>query len=193
MAKVIEMSGKTVGSKYLKFTKPLEKLNEFLLNIPYFKQISDDAANIQNLFNDYRDYHWEKDKGDVENITGPEKDALQHFYGSKVLKDKYGAIPSFLAGLFHEVEGYSELHAPESIAADLINNILGLGSKDMSGNSNLIELLEKHRDKTINDEELSILKSYIDYGIESSIKPPGYAISGWMPDEKTIIEQFRER
>ena len=121
------------------------------------KQTKDIQRYVRYLANPYKGEAYQiEDKP----ISSTDADALQHFYGSKIIADKYGVPKSLLAGLFHELEGMELGHTTKSIKADIINNISGLmmgGNAPKYNTDQLLALLEKNYSTSLyGDEHLSI-------------------------------------
>ena len=118
---------------------------------------------------------------DAYQLTGSDTDALQHFYGSQIVADKYGVGKSILSGLAHEFEGILERHSAEAIGKDFLNNISGIFMGDNAPKYNtdeLYRLLEKNHSynfyggNPLTLDEKTILDGLLQYGLDWTMDPP---------------------
>ena len=159
------------------------------------KQTKDIQRYVRYLANPYKGEAYQiEDKP----ISSTDADALQHFYGCKIIADKYGVPKSLLAGLFHELEGMELGHTTKSIKADIINNISGLmmgGNAPKYNTDQLLALLEKnystslYGDEPLSIEDKTILDGLLTYGLDWTVDPPRSSKSNIELEQKPKIGQ----
>ena len=142
-------------------------------------ELSKDAALVSKLFTPstfhnrfkgfrHKTYSYNLNNKKVEYIIGDcELDALTHFYGNLLYKDKYGVIITGLAGLVNELYGSIILgNTWKSQKIDFQNNYSGLinyGPKQLEA----LKILLKG--DIISD---STFKDFLAYGLQNTNTPP---------------------
>ena len=145
----------------------------------------DKTEGIENLAGGVEDFWFKdfydrfpgkfKDSPDAKtlmNVSEIDLDALTHYYGQALSQQKYGTMPTLLAGLFNEARGTYRGNKVGGTVVDLINNISGL-SPDISGEqekyTNILSSLIEDPNFKVSDEDMVGL---LQHGLGWTVDPP---------------------
>ena len=143
-------------------------------------------------------------------LSGQDRDALMHFYGSEESAKEHGSGTAVLAGLFHEFEGLIKGHSAPSIVVDLYNNLAGIYTSQPEGTEgyNFVDLYNKKfhtyegyedpesavggdkKSPNITEDEERALNIFIAHGLDKTFNPPATAKGGFGKTERGILGQW---